>query len=395
MLANGTAYRCFCTGERLDSLRAEQESLGLPTRYDGLCRHLSEEEIAERVARGDSHVIRLRVPKGETLVHEDIVRGRIEFGSSDTDDQVLMKSGGLPTYHLAVVVDDYLMGVTHVLRGEEWIPSTPKQILIARALGITLPLYGHTPNILGTDHKKLSKRTGDVAVEEYLRKGYLTDALLNYVAFLGWSPKTTEEIFTLDELTERFDLSDIHRAGAVFDVEKLNWMNKEYMKRLPIDELYERLDRHLAEYHTDFHRDIFMKNSRAYNASILRELSTRLVTLADYPALTGYFYTEISPAPLSLLASAKMGLDGAESVREVLACALDRIRTMDSLDDTDAVKEKMIAMIAEHGWKNGRVLWPVRVSLSGEEFSPGAFELLKIFGREESIRRIERTLTSL
>ena len=209
MVAKGSAYYCFCSSERLDTLRAEQEDLKLPLKYDGHCRDLPYEESRTRVEAGEPYTIRLRVPKAEKLEMQDMIRGKIEFNTTEVEDQVLQKTDGFPTYHGAIVIDDHLMGVTHVMRGEEWISSIPKQILTARALGITLPEYAHMPNIMGADGKKLSKRTGDTAVELYLEKGYLPEAILNFVAFLGWNPKTTQEIFSLEELVSAFEITNM------------------------------------------------------------------------------------------------------------------------------------------------------------------------------------------
>jgi nondiscriminating glutamyl-tRNA synthetase len=213
MCREGTAYYCFCSSERLTELRKEQEELKLPPGYDGHCRHLPLEEAEQRIANGDKYTIRLKVPKDEVIVFHDIIRGKIEFHTKEIDDAVLLKSDGIfPTYHGAVVIDDNMMGVTHVMRGEEWISSIPIQVLTARALGVTLPEYAHLPNIMGSDGKKLSKRTGDTAVSEYLKKGYLVEALLNFIALLGWHPKRDEEIMSMDDMISLFEISNIHKS---------------------------------------------------------------------------------------------------------------------------------------------------------------------------------------
>jgi nondiscriminating glutamyl-tRNA synthetase len=223
LLDDDKAYYCFCTSERLTELREEQQSLGLPTKYDKKCRYLTPEEVQEKLDAGTPHTIRLKVPDNTEITFEDAVRWKITIPSKDVDDQVLMKTDGFPTYHFAVVVDDYLMGVTDIIRGDEWIPSTPKHVLLYNAFGWEMPRFSHVPPLLGEGWKKLSKRTGDVSVESFLAKWFLPEAMLNYISLLGWNPKTTEEIFSMQELIERFKLSDVHRAGAIFEEARMEW----------------------------------------------------------------------------------------------------------------------------------------------------------------------------
>ena len=230
LLDSGDAYYCFCTKERLDDLRKEQEKNGQTPKYDGHCRELAKEEVQERLDRGDDYVIRLKLPENEVITFKDEVRGDISVNTNDLDDQVLIKTDGFPTYHFAVVVDDHMMNVTDVIRGEEWLPSTPKHIFLYDALGWEKPKFYHLSNILNKNHKKLSKREGDVSVESFLEKGYLPEALVNYLALLGWSPKDNQEILSLDELIEKFDLNSVNTTGAVFDLDKLNWINSQYIK---------------------------------------------------------------------------------------------------------------------------------------------------------------------
>ena len=276
LVESGKAYYCFCTSERLEELRADQESLKLPTRYDGRCRDIPLEEAKTRIAAGETYTIRLKVPKGEKLEFHDLIRGRMEWNTSDVEDQVLLKSDGFPTYHGAVVIDDHLMGITHVMRGEEWISSTPKQILTARALGFELPAYAHMPNIMGSDGKKLSKRTGDTAVESYVENGYLPEALLNFVAFLGWNPKTTQEIFTMEELVAAFRIEDMNRAGAILDPVKLDWMNAQYLVRMENGEILARLDAYLKKYRSGFYASAFSNAPKELHLRTIEELKTRL-----------------------------------------------------------------------------------------------------------------------
>lgn len=386
----GSAYYCFCTSERLEALKKEQEELKLPPRYDGHCRHIPLEEAKERIKNGDKYTIRLKVPKAEKIVFNDIVRGRIEFNTSEVDDQVLLKSDGFPTYHGAIVIDDDMMGITHVMRGEEWISSIPKQVLTARALGIILPEYAHLPSVLGADGKKLSKRTGDVSVAEYLKKWYIPEALLNFLSLLGWHPKQDEEIMTMDEMIAKFEIRDIHKAGAVLDPVKLDWMNGEYIKRMEIGELHTRLSQFLEKYESEFYGKIFSQKNYDFNAKIIQELQTRMKRFDEYISLTTSLYAH-AKVRKDLLINPKMKIETESEGLDALHFALPLLETAD-YSSLDSLKGPILTAISEAGKKNGQILWPLRIALSGEEFSPGAFELAYILGREESLRRIQAVL---
>ena len=230
LLDSGKAYYCFCTKERLDEVREKQKEAGETPRYDGHCRDLTQEEIDAKIAAGEPYVIRLRLPENHVIKFTDLVRGETEFNTNDLDDQVLIKTDGFPTYHFAVVVDDHLMKITHVIRGEEWVSSTPKHVYLYEAFGWEAPKFVHLPNILNKEKKKLSKRHGDVAVEDFKKKGYLPEGLVNYVALVGWSPEENKEIFSMEELEQAFSIERVSKSGGVFDTEKLNWVNQHYMK---------------------------------------------------------------------------------------------------------------------------------------------------------------------
>lgn len=234
----GLAYPCFCDFSRLDGLRKKNQALKLATQYDRHCLSLTKDEIIEKSSTS-SHVIRLKVPNSKPIIFNDIIRNEIKFNPEEIDDQILLKSDGFPTYHLANVIDDYYMGITHVIRGEEWLSSTPKHILLYNAFGWDVPQFAHVPLLLNPDKSKLSKRQGDVAVEDYLKKGTLPEALINFVALLGWNPGDNREIFSLDELISEFSLERIHMSGAVFNQEKLSWMNNQYLKNLPLHKVVE------------------------------------------------------------------------------------------------------------------------------------------------------------
>lgn len=230
LLDSGKAYYCFCTKERLDEVRDAQRAAGETAKYDGHCKNLSKEEVEANIKAGIPYVIRLRLPENHTIKFTDLVRGDMEFNTNDLDDQVLMKTDGFPTYHFAVVVDDYLMKITHVIRGEEWVSSTPKHVYLYEAFGWEVPVFVHLPNILNKEKKKLSKRQGDVAVEDFKKKGYLPEGLVNYVALVGWSPEDNQELFTMEELEKAFSVERVSKSGGVFDTEKLNWVNQHYIK---------------------------------------------------------------------------------------------------------------------------------------------------------------------
>lgn len=388
LVEQGSAYYCFCTSERLEVLRAEQELLKLPPRYDGHCRNLPHEESKARVDAGEKYTIRLKVPVGETLSIDDAILGRVEFKTSEIDDQVLLKSDGFPTYHGAIILDDHLMEITHMLRGQEWISSIPKQILTARALNIQLPIYGHLPNILGKDGKKLSKRDGDVSARSFLERGYLVDALINYIAFLGWNPKTTQEIFTREELIESFSLEGINKAGATWDDDRLNWMNAQWMQKLPLEELVQRLEEYLKTYQGEFYSTIWSQASLELNTAIVRELKTRMKRFDEFPLLTGFLYRDPVRRE-DLMVSEKMKIASLSEAQEGLRVFMYALENFD-LQGIEAFKTQTLAHIASMGKKNGQVLWPARVALSGEEFSPGAFEIASILGVSESKRRLEQ-----
>lgn len=395
LLDDDKAYYCFCSSERLDELRAEQQSLGLPTRYDKKCRYLTPEEVQEKLDAGQPYTIRLKVPENKEISFQDTVRGKITVPSKDVDEQVLIKTDGFPTYHFAVVVDDYLMGVTDIIRGDEWIPSTPKHVLLYEAFGWEMPRFSHVPPLVGNDRKKLSKRTGDVAVEKFLEKGYLTEALINYIALLGWNPKTTEEIFSLEELIDRFKLEDVHRAGAVFDTERLDWFNSKYIMSYTPESLWNKIKTYLGRYDTVF-LETLQSFDEAYVLKIVSELQTRMKKLEDFKELTAFFFEDLKQLDTQLIVNAKMKVETLADVKASLEVGLKVLEDpATSFASIDTIKEAFITAIKAADMKNGQVLWPLRVGLSMEKFSPGALELAFIFGREKSIERVQKVLKQI
>jgi nondiscriminating glutamyl-tRNA synthetase len=389
LLESGHAYHCFCTAERLDEMRKEMTANKQAPKYDKHCANLSQEDIKVLLDAEVSHVVRLNVTPGEDVVFTDLVRGEVKINTRDIDDQVLLKSDGFPTYHLAVVVDDHLMGITHILRSEEWLPSTPKHILLYKAFGWEIPAIGHVSVILGPDgKKKLSKRDGGASVDEFLEKGYLEEALINFLVLLGWNPGqgSTQEIFSLTELEQVFDLSGLHKAGAVFDHKKLDWMNGEYIKAMTLDALYTRLEQGgwLA-------KDLIKNAPEAMQTeSYLRKVLTveqeRLSTLSMFGEENLFFFVEEIAYEQSLL-TWKANTD--EQTREALERAENIIT---NFSDWESKTHIETTLLQAAGDQRGDFLWPLRVALTGAERSPSPFEVLFVLGKEASLKRIKSAL---
>ncbi len=384
LLDAGAAYVCFCSSERLDGLRKQQEIAKLSTKYDRHCLGLSGEEVLRRLAGGESHVLRLRVPEGKTSF-DDVIRGNITIDNSEVDDQVLIKSDGFPTYHMAVVVDDHLMKITHVIRGEEWISSTPKHVILYRLFGWDAPLFAHLPLLLNADKSKLSKRQGDVAVEDYLAKGYLPEALVNFVALLGFNPKGDQEIYTMEELISLFDLSKVNVSGAVFDQAKLNWMNGQYVMKKTAAELVVLV------------RPFLDTAGKTVDAALLQKIcaieKTRMERLTDIVEIVDAYVS--MPAFDSAILVWKKA-DAADS-RANLVGVRDHLSTVDESiwNEIAMVETSIKGYIEAKGLSNGNVLWPTRVALSGRAASPGPFELAWALGKDETMRRLESAITRL
>ncbi len=379
LLEEGKAYYCFCTKERLDDLREHQKAAGETPRYDGHCRHLSEDEIKKRIDAGEPYVIRLKLPENKDIAFHDVVRGDVSINTADLDDQVLIKADGFPTYHFAVVVDDHLMEITHVIRGEEWLPSTPKHVYLYECFGWEAPQYVHLPNILNADHKKLSKRQGDVAVGDFLDKGYLPEALVNFLALLGWSPEDDREIMTLSELVEAFDISKVHRSGAVFDREKLDWMNGQYIKAMDDEALADLI----APYFDDqsISRETFIQY-----ASLIKE---RIACLSQAPdsvkeILNGDFDWPVEGEAYDIL--------HADTV-PILYNAL--YEKLDGEQDWSAenIQGHIKAIQKEHkkeGVKGKALYMPIRLMLTGVMHGPDLALIMSVLGKDECIKRLTR-----
>lgn len=386
LLGNGSAYYCFCTSERLEELRQKQQLNKLPTMYDGHCLKIDPTEAQKRVENGEKYVVRMRMPKSGETVFNDLIRGEIRFNNKLIDDQVLIKSDGFPTYHFAVVVDDHLMEITHVIRGEEWISSTPKHLQLYKYFGWQPPEFGHLSLLLNPDKSKLSKRQGDVAVEDYRKKGYLPQALINFVAFLGWNPGNERELFTLDELIKEFSLEKVSKAGAVFNLEKLNWYNKEYIKKLSNKELFDQAKPWTEEIFKD---QVATKKELLIKAMGLEK--ERITTLTEIPEAIK-FVLELPDYSKDILVWKKSNADEAKKVLEELKKLLDSLSIQFIKSELEI---KIGEWIKERGYSNGTVLWPLRVALSGQQNSPGPYEIAEVLGKEEVVRRVEIALEKI
>ncbi|MCE1165613.1 MAG: glutamate--tRNA ligase [Bacteroidetes bacterium] len=383
LLEKKKAYYCFCTAERLTALREEQQKQKLPqTKYDKHCLHLSEDEVKKNLDAGMPHVIRLNVEPGQIIKFRDYVREDVEFHSDMVDDQILMKSDGFPTYHLANVIDDHLMKVSHVIRGEEWLPSTPKHVLLYDAFGWEKPVFAHLPLLLNPDRSKLSKRQGDVAVEDYRKKGYLKEALINFIALLGWTAGDDKEIYNLDELIKSFSLDRVNKSGAVFDIEKLNWLNAEHLRAKPDEEILGMLKEELTETKYAGFSDDYLLN-------IIAAMRPRVSFIKEFITNCLYFYED--PETYEE-ASVKKGWKPQS--KDILMKFAEKI----SLFDTPAKEEYEKALketAAEFSVGNGAVIHPLRLATSGVSGGPGIFDICFILGKEKTVERIKRAVEVL
>ncbi len=375
LIETGHAYHCFCTAERLDELRKERQAKKESTKYDKKCLQLSPEEI-ESKKRELSYVIRLNVEEDNSIKFDDAVRGKVVFNTNEIDDQVLLKSDGFPTYHLANVVDDYHMGITHVIRGEEWLSSTPKHIILYNALGWDLPEFAHVPLLLNPDKSKLSKRQGDVAVEDYLAKGFLPEALLNFVAFLGWNPGDDREFFTLNELTKTFSLERIQKGGAVFNQEKLQWINSHYLKSLPLEKI--------IDYYVPFNNLNIDTDSIQFKNAVdfARE---RVITLIEIEDEIRPFF-EISPFDHEM--SALISQENSQQLYTHLKSHIENASNLDS----HSVKDIVSQISSELGIKGKDLFFPLRLALYGDVKGPSIHGIYSVLGKEFFLNRLNNVI---
>lgn len=382
LVEKGDAYYCFCDHGRLENLREEQKAMGKVPKYDGLCRGISLEDAKTRVAAGEEHVIRLKMPKNKDIVFKDGVRGTISINSDDLDDQVLLKSDGFPTYHLAVVIDDHLMGITHVVRGEEWVPSTPKHVYLFECFGWPAPEYVHLPAVLNKSGKKLSKREGDVSVEDFKRSGYLSDGLVNYLALVGWSPDDNQEIMTLDEMVEKFSFDRVSKSGGIFDREKLNWVNSHYIKELTDQELFDLAVPFIVD--AEVLDKSFIDSHKNWVMILLNTVKDSLDTLKEVPEKIKFI---LDPMPENLNDEEKEILKG-ETVPQLVDAIIEKLEGMESLSFDDA-KTFMKEIQKETGIKGKNLFMPTRIAITGVEHGPELQNILYLLGKEELLKRLE------
>lgn len=373
LIENGQAYYCFCTKERLDQVRSDQQAQKQLPHYDKFCRHIPLADAKKRVAAGEKYVIRLKVPESGVTICQDAIRGPVEFQNSGIDDQVLLKSDGYPTYHLGVVVDDHLMGITHIIRGEEWLSSSPKHVLIYQAFGWELPIFAHLPVIRNQDHSKMSKRKNDVSILSHRDKGYLPEAINNFLALMGWSHPEKKEIFSLDEFLRLFTLERITLTAPVYDIEKLNWLNGMYIREMGDAELAKRLTPFIPD---DCPKDMVPQ--------ILPLIKERLVTLKDFEELTPFFYRDITVDQVALTKKS--------TPAEVTTQLASTKQSLEILDDKswshENIEQKVRSLAEANGWKPGQYFMMLRIAVTGKTATPPLFETMAVLGRKKCLARL-------
>lgn len=381
LIEKGEAYYCFCTKERLDSLKTEAGGETI-THYDRHCLSLSKEEIEQNLKNGVPFVIRQKIKDGTTTFHDEVY-GSITVDNSELEDQILIKADGYPTYNFANVIDDHLMNITHVVRGSEYLSSTPKYNLLYEAFGWDIPTYIHLPAVMKDQHHKLSKRNGDASFQDLVAKGYLPEAIINYIALLGWSPSINQEIFTMDELIKIFDIKGLSKSPAIFDIVKLTWMNGEYIKKMDADKFYEAALPYLKE---SVKSPVDLKMLAGF-------IQSRIGTFNDIAEMVDFVDT--LPEYSSELYIHKKMKTTLENSLVSLEKAVPFLKEQTEWTN-DALYENLVALAKEMEIKNGQILWPIRTALSGKPTSPcGATELCVLLGKDETIRRLEKGIELL
>ena len=384
LIEKGHAYYCFCTKERLEEMNAIQKAAGKITKYDGHCRALTKEEIKAKIEAGETYVVRQRIPDKGIAGFDDIIFGHIEVDVTTLDDQVLLKADGMPTYNFANVVDDHLMEISHVMRGTEYLSSAPKYNLLYEAFGWEIPYYLHCPPVMRDATHKLSKRHGDASYEDLISMGYLKEAVLNYIALLGWSPGGEREIFNVEELVEVFNEKNINKSPSIFDMNKLRFLNGEYIRKMTPEAFEEAIKPYV---------DPVVKASTADRTLLASVLQLRCEALGDIPAQVD-FIDELPDYDVEMYTHKKMKTD-PETAKVALEAMLPVLESLEVFDK-DNIHEALFALIEKMEVKNGYILWPLRVAVSGKEFTPGGgVELAAILGKEETIKRIKIALEKL
>lgn len=379
LVESGHAYYCFCTEERLLSL----PDVNGARRYDKHCLHLSKQEVEERLARGDKYVIRQNMPTEGSTTYHDAVYGDITIENSELEDQILIKSDGMPTYNFANVIDDHLMGINCVMRGTEYLSSTPKYNLLYDAFGWERPMYIHMPPIMKDAHNKLSKRNGDASYEDLIKKGFLKDAIINYIALLGWSPKDDSEKMSFEELKSKFDISGINKSPSIFDPQKLAWLNSQYIK--------EMTPQQFADYAAPWIDDCYLKDFD--RALVCKLVQGRVETFAEIPDKLR-FLQQFDDFDNALYQNQKQKTDEA-TAKEILPLVRKAFAEVEQWDN-EHLYDALVQLAQQQGVKNGKVLWPARIALTGLAATPGgASEIAELLGRDETLRRLDRSISRL
>lgn len=390
LIDEGKAYYCFCSAERLDEMRKEQQSRKEAPKYDRCCLKLSKEEIEKKIKNGEKYVVRFKIPEGKTIV-DDLVYGKIEVENETLGDTVILKSDGFPTYHLAVVADDYLMKITHVFRGAEWIASAPIHVLLYKAFGWedVMPEFAHMPNILNQNKKKLSKREGSVSVRDFRDQGYPAEAIINFIALLGWNPKTEEEIFTMDELIDKYDIEKVNRAGAVFDMKRLDWISSQHIKKMEINDLYERTIPFLEE--KEFYKSApEERRTEDYIKKILAIEKDRLEKFTQVGENNQFFFSDDIKTSADKMRWKDSSDEDTKNNLEKAKNVLENIS-----EDSWSLENIERELLETAGDKRGDLLFPLRAALTGAERSPSPFEVAWVLGKEKSLERINKAIESL
>ncbi len=391
LIESGNAYHCFCSRERLDELRKMQELNKQATGYDGLCRNLTKEEVESKINSGESSVVRMKMPDDGVTKFTDMVRGEVEFQNSLIDDQIIRKTDGFPTYHLANVVDDHEMKITHVIRGEEWLPSTPKHIMLYNMFGWEVPEFAHLSLLVNEKKAKLSKRHGDVSVEDFKEKGYLPEALINFIAFLGWNPGDEREFFSLKELEQEFDFEKVAKSPAVFNREKLAWYNKEYFRSADLCEFTKKSIPFLVNAGLITHQEACTEDTFEWLKGVVALEKERAETFSELVEALGFIFAESLEYESELLVWKKSTREDAQEKLGLLAAELEKQEDWNA----DDLEKRIIPWIKENEFGVGDVLWPTRVALSGQKNSPGPFEIAAALGKEKALDRINFAIDKL
>lgn len=388
LIEKGHAYYCFCTKERLDKVREEQKISGQIPRYDGFCRNISLEEAKKRIENGEEYVVRLKLPHNRDIDFYDMVRGNITINTSDMDDQVLLKSDGYPTYHLAVVVDDHLMGITHIVRGEEWLPSTPKHVYLYEAYGWEKPTYVHLPTVLNKDRKKLSKRQGDVSVEDFRNKGYLPEALVNYLALVGWSPEDNEEIMSLEDMVEKFSFERVSKTGGIFDIDKLNWINGHYIRNSSTERIRELAIPYLIK--ENLIDDECAHENTQWLDCLVETLKESISTISEIPQKAKFIFSEEIEIEEKLFNE----FLNNDNTKILMSAIIEEITNIDEFDLEEA-KTFMKKIQQKTGIKGKNLFMPTRVALTGSEHGPELVNILYLLGKDKIIKRARKVIEKL